>query len=311
MEGITFYYDWEVALMEALQSGLGSFGTAVASFISMFGEEMLMIAILGFLYWCFDKKAAKFIGTNIMVGLLVNPLAKNLALRRRPYFDNPGIKCLKPVDASADIYDISAQGYSFPSGHSTNSVILYGTFPLLWKRRVINILAVLIPLLVGISRFLLGVHYPTDVLAGWILGVCIVLLVSWLQKRVRNENILHLLLFIAMLPGIFYCRTDDYFTGLGMMAGFFLAIPFEQRFVNFRETRNPLAALLRVLGGFAVYFGSNTLLKLPFSKDFLESEAAAAFLVRSARYAIVVFLMIAVYPLLFGKIIRPKESGGI
>ena len=310
MEGITFYYDWEVALMETLQSGLGSFGAAAASFFSMFGEEMLMIAILGFLYWCFDKKAAKFIGTNIMVGLITNPLAKNIALRRRPYFDNPGIKCLKPVDAGADIYDISAQGYSFPSGHSTNSVILYGSFPLLWKKRVINILAFLIPLLVGISRVLVGVHYPTDVLAGWILGVCIVLLVSWLQKRIRNENLLHLFLFIAMLPGIFYCRTDDYFTGLGMMAGFFLAIPFEQKFVNFKETRSPLAAVLRVLGGFAVYFGSNTLLKLPFSKVFLESETAGAFLVRSVRYAIVVFLMIAVYPLLFGKVIRPKESAG-
>ena len=57
--------------------------------------------------------------------------------------------------------------------------------------------------------------------------------------------------------------------------------------------------ILRVLGGFAVYFGFNTLLKLPFSKEFLESEELAAFLVRACRYAIIMFVIIGVYPMIF------------
>ena len=61
---------------------------------------------------------------------------------------------------------------------------------------------------------------------------------------------------------------------------------------------------LRMVGGFAVYFGLNTLLKLPFSKEFLEQPVMAAFLVRTVRYAIVVFVMLAVYPMLFGKVIK-------
>jgi membrane-associated phospholipid phosphatase len=48
-------------------------------------------------------------------------MAKNIALRRRPYFDHESIHILRVVEPEADIYDIAAQGYSFPSGHSTNA----------------------------------------------------------------------------------------------------------------------------------------------------------------------------------------------
>lgn len=51
-------------------------GTKIVSFITMFGEELVMIAVLGFLYWCYDKKFGRFVGTNILVGLVVNPMLK-------------------------------------------------------------------------------------------------------------------------------------------------------------------------------------------------------------------------------------------
>ena len=57
--------------------------------------------------------------------------------------------------------------------------------------------------------------------------------------------------------------------------------------------------MLRVLGGVAVFFGLNTLLKLPFSKEFLESGTLAAYLVRTLRYAVVIFVDMGVYPLVF------------
>ena len=308
MEGTAFYFSWEITLMEALQRNMGSLSVMIMSCITLLGEEMVMVAVLGFLYWCFDKKAAKKIGTAIMVGIVFNPMIKNIAVRRRPYFDSPGIKCLKPVNAKADIYDIAAQGYSFPSGHSLNSAILYGSLPLYWKKTFLRVIAFVIPLLVGISRVVLGVHYPTDVLASWIVGAVVVIMIHYAEEHVKDENLFHAILFVLALGGIFYCRTTDYFTSLGLMAGFFLSIPFEKKYVNFRETGNPLAAALRLIGGFAVYFGGNTLLKLPFSKEFLAQPVMAAFLVRTARYAVVSFIMLAIYPMLFGKIIKEKEE---
>lgn len=309
-EGRTFFFNWEVALQEGLQSITGSSaGIAIGSAMTMLGEEIVLILVLGFLYWCYDKNFGKFVGTNILCGLCWNPMLKNVVFRRRPYFDHEGIQIFKPIDSSADIYDIAAQGYSFPSGHSTNSAIVWGSLPMYKKgNKTLIVLAFVIPFLVGFSRVALGAHYVTDVLCGWVMGAVIVFLISYLQTHVKNENILHLCLVLVSLPGCFYCKTNDYFTGFGLMVGFFLAIPFEQKFVNFKATKSVPRIIFRILGGGALYFGLNTILKIPFSDELLESATMAQFLIRAVRYAIVGFLLMGVYPLLFDRIGAKKET---
>ena len=297
--GITFFFDWEVRLIEWIQSWLGNVGTAIASFITLFGEEFMLVAILGFIYWCYDKEFGKFVGFNVFIGLVWNPMIKNIVLRRRPYFDNPGIKCLKPVDSSADILDIKAQGFSFPSGHSTNSSVAYLSIAVYSKKRALWIAGIILTLLVGISRFSVGVHYPTDVLCGWLLGAAIVVIMSILQTKVQKKWLFYLIIFFVSAIGFFYCHTNDYFTGLGLLGSFFLAVEFEERYVKFESTRNVLSIILRMVGGFAVYMGLNALLKLPFPKDFRESATMAAYFVRFFRYLIVGFAALGLYPMVF------------
>ena len=297
--GNTFFFDWEVSLILWLQAHMGAFGTSLASFLSAFGEELACVAVIGFLYWCYDKRFGRFVGLNVLVGLVLNPMIKNVFVRRRPYFDTPEIQCLKPVDKSADIYNIAAQEFSFPSGHSTNAVAVYGSLAEYRKNRALSVIAVVLPLLIGVSRFCLGVHYPTDVLCGWLLGLVVIFAVPWLQRKLNNDRLFYILLLLIGLPGFFYCKSADFFSGYGMLLGFVLAVEFEQKRVNFENTRSPLRSVLRVLGGIAVFFGLNTLLKLPFSSEFLNSGTTAAFLVRMLRYTLVIFVDIGVYPLLF------------
>ena len=299
LAGNSFFFDWEVSLIVWLQAHMGAFGASLASFISAFGEELACVAVIGFLYWCYDKRFGRFVGLNVLVGLVLNPMIKNVFVRRRPYFDSPEIKCLKPVDKSADIYNIAAQEYSFPSGHSVNAVGVYGSAAVFGKKKYLAVIAVVLSLLIGVSRFCLGVHYPTDVLAGWLLGLVIIIAVSRLQRRFNDPRLFYGLLLLITLPGFFYCKSADYYSGYGMLLGFVLGVQAEQKFVNFDNTRNPLRSVLRVLGGVAVFFGLNTLLKMPFSSDFLNSGTVPAFLVRTLRYALVIFADIAVYPLLF------------
>lgn len=308
--GNTFYFEWEVALQQWLQGMINSdIGVSIVSFITMFGEEMVMIAVLGFLYWCYDKKFGRFVGLNILVGIVVNPMLKNLAFRRRPYFDHEGIKILKPVDASADIYNIAEQGYSFPSGHTTNSTMLYSSLAMYKKKnKVLLVLAFVIPFLVGVSRVMLGAHYVTDVLCGWVVGTLLMLLFAYLQTHVKNENLLHLIVGLCCLPGVFYCQTTDFFTSYGMMLGYFLGVPFEKKFVNFEETRNVIGSILRVIGGGALYFGLNALLKMPFPKELLESATLPSFLIRTGRYAIIIFVLIGIYPMIFNLIKKVKRG---
>ena len=102
--GMTFYFEWEPVFMHWLQSICGQIGVKLASFFTLFGEELILVLILGFIYWCYDKELGKTLGQIIVVGLVLNPMIKNVFMRRRPYFDNPEVKCLRPVVAGSDIY---------------------------------------------------------------------------------------------------------------------------------------------------------------------------------------------------------------
>lgn len=118
-------------------------------------------------------------------GLLVSLLLKNLFARPRPEF------------AAPDTYVLTA---SFPSGHSMLAAIVYLTLGVLLARTsdryryklYFVLMALLVTILIGLSRIYLGAHYPTDVLAGWSIGL-IWALACWLvayflQKRGAIEQ---------------------------------------------------------------------------------------------------------------------------
>jgi len=77
-------------------------------------------------------------------------------------------------------YNLRLDSFSFPSGHSSGSMIAYGllsyiawsSLPAPWNLVIAVILAA-VPFMVGISRIYLGVHYPSDVVAGWLLGLIV------------------------------------------------------------------------------------------------------------------------------------------
>ncbi len=286
--------------MEWLQSFLsGSFSVKLFSLLSEFGEELICVAVMGVLYWGINKKLGKTLAVNIVVNLVWNPMIKNIFSRRRPYFDNETIKILKPVDAKADLMDIKAQGYSFPSGHSSNSATVFGTLAVFGEKKWLKIVGVAVPLLVGISRVVLGAHYPTDVFCGWLLGVIIVIFIPFVQRKINNDKILFLILAVAGIPGFFYCTSNDFYSGYGMMLGCFLGLLLEEKYVNFENTKSVVRVILRTVVGGGIFFGLNTVFKLPFSKELLESATLAAYLIRTVRYALVVFLIVGVYPIAF------------
>lgn len=304
LTGNTFFFPWEVSLMEWLQNTLGGSAAGAISFLSAFGEEIFMIIVMGALYWWYDKKAGKGVGLSILTGMVWNTQIKNIFIRRRPYFDHEGVKILRVVEPSADPMDIAAQGYSFPSGHSTNGAAAFAGLGAELRKKWMTVLAVLIPLLIGFSRVFVGAHYPTDVLGGWALGLLAVLAVTLLRRKVRNEYAVYGILLATSLPGIFFCRSEDYFTALGLMAGFIAGSLFEEKKTRFENTRSVLFGILRILGGFAVYFGLNLALKKILSAAFPGAGETVQLYFRALRYAVIAFVEFGVYPMLF----RPFEG---
>ena len=301
MDGITLYYPWEVYLMELIQQYMNEFTILFFSIITYFGEEAVTVLVLGYLYWCFNKDFAKKVGIYVIIGIVLNPLLKNIVLRRRPYMDNPSIQCFKPIESGKDIMDVQAQGYSFPSGHSMNAVCLYGSIARELRKKKFVIIAIVLCLLVGFSRVALGVHYPTDVLVGWLCGLILLFSLPYIQKWFKNKYMFYLVLVILFSVGFFYCTSNDYYTCYGIMLGYFISDYFEEKYVNFEPTKVYWKQALRLIGGILIFFGGNALLKLPFSSEFLSSGTTISFLVRTIRYMIVIFLMMGVYPMIFGK----------
>ena len=227
---------------------------------------------------------------------LVNPMIKNIVCRTRPFDSHPDV-----VDNLRDV-----DGYSFPSGHSSGSASVFVGAAVAYKdkkRKWLIAAAVVIPLLVALSRNYLGAHYLTDVAAGLALGVGIVFLMDWLTTVVKNKYYIYGAILIVGLAGFFYCTTSDFFTAYGIAAGFMTGMLFEEKVTKFQNTRTWWRIVLRVLVGGALYLGINSALKGIVGAIYPDYEDNVWFerIFRVLRYAVIVFLLLGVYPLLFAQ----------
>jgi undecaprenyl-diphosphatase len=135
----------------------------------------------------------------LVIGILVGPWRHGVIAAAVIGLASLGVEVVKRVVARErpEILEpiLVERGFSFPSGHATLSMTAYGVLAvLIWRSRLpdvakvvfIGIVAVIV-LAVGVSRIWLGVHHPTDVLAGWIVGAVIVLLYARLTRGVSTE----------------------------------------------------------------------------------------------------------------------------
>ena len=160
------------------------------------------------------------------------------------------------------------------------------------------IISGIIFLLVGISRFALGVHYPSDVLSGFIFGCVFSIMIPYIIDRL-GRNRAYLLFILSGAIGFIFCRSNDFFSAYGLLVGFCLGDMFERKHVNFKNTRNIIKTILRLVVGALVFLLIIEGLKIPFSVDFLEADQFSSHLFRTFRYAIGVFVVIGLYPVVF------------
>jgi undecaprenyl-diphosphatase len=146
-------------------------------------------------------------GRPIMIWLITVAVV-GLLIRRRPrlavylivagvgaLFLDPSLKLivgrLRPV---VEVPVAHAPGNSFPSGHALGSIVAYGALLLVflpamaprWRRPAIGIVATIV-VLIGFTRIALGVHFVSDVLAGWLLGLAWLGVTSYAFRLWRRE----------------------------------------------------------------------------------------------------------------------------
>ena len=167
--------------------GSRSLQEAARDFTSLGGTAVLALVTLattGFLALDGKKHMALFTCASVAGGMVMSALLKDVFQRPRPE--------IVP-------HVVYVSNTSFPSGHSMLSAVTYLTLGVLLarshQRRALKayslLIAALLSIMVGVTRVYLGVHWPTDVLAGWAAGAVWALLcwlvAGWLQSRKALE----------------------------------------------------------------------------------------------------------------------------
>lgn len=170
-------------IAELVQNNRTASKTHFFVFITTIGNPLpnigFTLILVDWLVYSKYYRLLSFAALSILLGTLGNSAIKLLIQRPRPLHKL-----------------ISIGGYSFPSGHSTSSIILLSVLMIItanlvrhkWQRILIDLLAIIMILLIGLSRIYLNVHYPSDVLGGYLFGITIVLITDYLILPIKTED---------------------------------------------------------------------------------------------------------------------------
>ena len=147
--------------------------------LAALGSELGIMITVAVVYWSIDMRAGRRLLLMVLGSQIVSMLGKVAFARPRPFQVAPDR--IDPLG--------TPEGFGLPSGHT-----VFGTVSGLWladraRRRWVTVVATLYIVLMGLSRMVHGVHYPQDVLLGWILGLLFFLIYRAVEKGAARRGI--------------------------------------------------------------------------------------------------------------------------
>lgn len=270
--------------------------------ITYFGQEICILAVICLFYWCLDKNFAYRLGfIYFSAGLCIQTLKITFRIPR-PWILDPEFH---PVASAVP----AATGYSFPSGHTQGGTCLFAPLALRSRKFWQKCLCILMFLAIGFSRMYLGVHTPKDVLTAMAVSLFFTAIIwkfgdSLLEENRYTKMISVILLILSFLTAFYAlllfrqniievkyaadcCKAAG--AGLGFAAGFYL----ERTYLNFcSRCRNVSHLLQRMTVGLLLTLVLKLTLKF-FLGDTLFMELL--------QYFFVVLFVMYGYPFLFTK----------
>jgi membrane-associated phospholipid phosphatase len=167
---VDYLYELGTSIVLAVQ-GLGEWLLVPMNFFSFLGSAEFALLVMPLLYWCFDVVLGIRIGIMLVLSDVFNYYLKVSIHSGRPFWVS------KQVESYA--YESS---FGMPSGHAQNSSAVFGLLAASLKRGWVWLLSLVLIFFIGISRIYLAVHFPQDVLLGWLVGFTLV----WVFMRVEK-----------------------------------------------------------------------------------------------------------------------------
>jgi len=235
---------------------LDSFFRAITSL----GDESFYLLLFPFLLWCVDFYLGIRVGIIFLLSVYVNTGLKGI-------FQQP-----RPFDILPEIQKVHASGYGFPSGHAQSSLVVWGSIAYWKKQTWIRNLSVLLILLIGFSRIYLGVHFPTDILGGWLIGGLILGLSYFIFLKINLDfiqgNMIFKIIGITLFPLILLQiqSSPDIISSVAALTGIGYGLLLFHSFIGGIQPGNWLQRLISFLvGGIGIgiiYLGLKLILPL-------------------------------------------------
>jgi membrane-associated phospholipid phosphatase len=230
--------------------------------ITFLGEIDFFLVFLPLLYWCLNRRLGARMSILIPLSGYVGAMVKVALNQPRPFELDPRVRAL-----------VTQTDRGFPSAHTQTTVVTWGYLGATLRRTWLWVTAGLLMVLVPLSRLYLGVHFPTDLLGGYVIGAALLLSFLWLEpaaERWLEERGIAWQLGVALvLPSLlllFLPGADEIAVVcdallIGAGAGFAL----ERRWVGFETEGTWGQRALRLLLGGVVLIGTRLVLKAAFA----------------------------------------------
>lgn len=277
---------------------------AIVSFITLFGEETVFMAICMIIFWCLDKWQGYYLLLTGFAGTVINQTLKMTFKVPRPWVKDPNFKI---VEAARE----AATGYSFPSGHTQSSVGMFGGIARANKNKVLRAICIVMCLLVPFSRLYLGVHTPLDVGVSLVIALALIFIGYPLFKKAEKSPkvmyiILSVLTFMVISALLYFIygnhEASDNLTSaiknactlLGCILGLIVVYTVDRK-NDFTTKAVWWAQIIKAVGGIALVLCVKEGLRAPFELLFGNELVA-----RGVRYFMIVIAGGVVWPLTFG-----------
>ncbi|MBN1660402.1 MAG: phosphatase PAP2 family protein [Anaerolineae bacterium] len=253
--------------------------------ITFLGQEEFYLLLLPLVYWCVNRRIGAGLAYLLMLSTWLNSAVKYLFAIPRP--DDPRLRFLYRETSP-----------SFPSGHSQSAVTNWSYLAFRFRRGWMWAGAVLLALLIGVSRMVLAVHFPQDLVGGWTIGIALLLIYAWAEPRAihwlgtQSRPVQLALAALAPLVLIVLHPADvdgfypasDAITPAAALAGIGVGIVLERAYVRFDAGGPWHQRLLRLLLGMVIVVAIYALPKLLLPADLPHGAESVA---RFVRYVLI------------------------
>ena len=214
--------------------------------VSGLGGPVSFYLLLPALFWCADYKLGVRVAALFSISAFSNSLLKEFFAQPRPFNLEPALGIG------------TAGGYGLPSGHAQGSMVLWGCIAHRVNKRWFWAITAVLLMLVGFSRVYLGVHFPTDIIVGWAVGLALlwvsIMLYPGIDGWIASRNPgLQALLVLAVPPGLLLFHSGGVAVfQMGLLMGIGIGAVVQGRSLPFSARCTPGKAVVRYAIGIAI-----------------------------------------------------------